>query len=301
MHHLKIVVVLMAYTVALVSALPFLGELDSLLDIWSSFRIQYLALGIFLLALSLFINGSIRVQAVLVLTICVNFYEIDFSYKTPNSISDITIFHANVLSSNRNYELLIQSIQENQPDIIGVQEITESWSVVMDSVFRDYKYREVIPSDDNFGIGIYSKIPFESSSTCIFTLNDMSSIIAKVRVKQQTIELVYTHPVPPISSKFFRHRNEQLNAIAQYVSTKDNIVVFGDLNMSPWSIFFKKFLNNSNLEHYSSNIKYTWPVRLVIMGTPIDHILGSKDLEMRVKKLPSIGSDHFPLLFEIEL
>ena len=76
-------------------------------------------------------------------------------------------------------------------------------------------------------------------------------------------------------------------------------LVAGDLNVTPWSTAFGRMARTGSLADVSlgRGIHPTWFSRFPFMGLPIDHVLvnpGFRAAEVEV--LPSIGSDHFPLL-----
>ncbi|MCB0412362.1 MAG: endonuclease/exonuclease/phosphatase family protein [Bdellovibrionales bacterium] len=76
------------------------------------------------------------------------------------------------------------------------------------------------------------------------------------------------------------------------------LLVCGDFNATPWSVIFKTFLKNSGLS-LSSSTPATWPTYFSFAGIPIDHCLSRGVRITNYRRGSDIGSDHWPLLFEI--
>lgn len=210
----------------------------------------------------------------------------------------ISILHANLLSSNKNKSSIFDLIDKHNPDIIGLQEVSFSWEKEINKKLKHYKYRMIDAKKGNFGIALLAKLPLNNIENKKFTNLDINSIIATVSKNNKTINLCYTHPTPPISKKLFNYRNKQLLQVAQSFSNKKNALVFGDMNITPWSVWFKKFMNVAELNHSTNKILKTWPAK-TILGIPIDHFFHSNDFSVaNVEVLPDIGSDHKPIFIE---
>jgi len=82
-----------------------------------------------------------------------------------------------------------------------------------------------------------------------------------------------------------------------------DLIVIGDLNMSPASKRFNKFLVDTNLYTFISykNFTSTWPTFLPkFLGVEIDHVLFSKHFKVISKKANNNKiSDHRPLIVDL--
>ena len=288
------------YTLLVVSTLPFLGKYDETLDILSSFRTQYTCFTILLFLLISYKKKQTYQILALILCFSINFIESNWTFKPTKIVhSDLKILHSNVFTENLDHGKIITLIQEENPDIIGLQEVNHTWIKHLSENLRQYPYRHLHPQADNFGIALYSKIPFESVRTEYFDISSQPSIVSKIKINGRLVELVYTHLLPPLGKRYFKERNSQLNSIAKYSANKKNLIVFGDFNMSPSSVHFKDFLWKSKLNHSSKNILYTWPAGFTLLATPIDHIFHSQEFLLHCEKLEGVGSDHYPIFAEI--
>lgn len=81
-------------------------------------------------------------------------------------------------------------------------------------------------------------------------------------------------------------------------------VVAEDLNVTPCSPRFERLLRETGLTDTARGrgLQGTWPVGLPWMRIPIDHCLISESFRVVNRKVgPAVGSDHFPLLVDVEL
>jgi endonuclease/exonuclease/phosphatase (EEP) superfamily protein YafD len=117
-----------------------------------------------------------------------------------------------------------------------------------------------------------------------------------------SITFIGTHPPPPKGAVNSRHRNRQLVEMAKFIrSLSGAAVLCGDLNMSPWSVYFRSFLRESGLLDSGKGfgVQPTWPVDWPVMRVPIDHCFVSEGIRVIDRKIgPKVGSDHFPLLVD---
>ena len=86
-------------------------------------------------------------------------------------------------------------------------------------------------------------------------------------------------------------------------NTNQNLIIMGDLNMTPTSKRFTNFLKETNLYTYVSYKQptFTWPAFLPkFSGIQIDHVLFSENLKMTRKKIiEHSNSDHRLLLVDL--
>ena len=221
------------------------------------------------------------------------------------SKSDMKLFLSNVLTSNNGYGSAISLIQNENPDIIVVMEINKVWVNALDVLKRDYRYTALAPRADNFGIGVYSKLPIAMESIKYFGASGVPSIVLSLETDKGTLTLIATHPLPPIGESYFSLRNKQLFHLAQEVEKINGpLILAGDLNTTMWSSHYNQLEENGRLRNvrYGFGINATWPSQFGILGIPIDHILVSKQIGVvNLKVGASVGSDHLPLIVELSI
>jgi len=81
-------------------------------------------------------------------------------------------------------------------------------------------------------------------------------------------------------------------------------MVAGDLNITPFSQIFFKFLQHAQLVDTGRGQGWqpTWFSRMPWFAIPIDHVLCSEKIQVFKRKTgPAMGSDHNPLIVEFNL
>lgn len=215
----------------------------------------------------------------------------------------VTVTVCNVYSNNRNFDLALKDILQEEPDVFVVLEIDSRWAHEIEvATGSDYPHAIVRPNDQgNFGIGLYSRHPIKESA--VFRLNEgIESVEAVVDVEGAAYRIIGTHPLPPTSDSGFRSRNQHLRQLADRVRHPepafDEIptIVVGDLNLTPWSPFFRDFELASGLRRtqHPANMKPTWYVLPFFpLGLSLDHVFISEDLSCWTRHVGGpIGSDH---------
>ncbi len=215
---------------------------------------------------------------------------------------DLRIILANVHTANRNFTDILKWVRTEQPDIFIAQEIDDNWLAQLNMLTDQMPYRLAFPRRDNFGIGLWSRLPFVQDSLVILGSAGVPSILAQIEVDGQKVSLLTMHPLPPVDGKYALLRNEQLQSAAVFLNslTAPKLLV-GDLNVTPFSPYLQRLEQQTDLRQArrGRGLLPTWPTVMPLLMIPIDHYLISPD--MRVVDLrtgPNIGSDHLPLLLE---
>ncbi|SMF03940.1 Uncharacterized conserved protein YafD, endonuclease/exonuclease/phosphatase (EEP) superfamily [Alteromonadaceae bacterium Bs31] len=228
-----------------------------------------------------------------------------FGSKETASKEDIKIFLSNVLTNNSDHGRLVSLIQNVSPDIIVVMEINNSWVNALNVLENEYSYSKLAPREDNFGIGVYSKLPIIMGSVKYFGSSGVPSIVLSLEAAKGTLTLVATHPVPPIGDDYFKSRNKQLSHVAKEAEKISGpFILAGDLNTTMWSSHYSQLEKNGKLRNVRRGfgINATWPSGLGILGIPIDHVLISDEIRVvDVRVGASVGSDHLPLIIELSI
>lgn len=112
---------------------------------------------------------------------------------------------------------------------------------------------------------------------------------------------------PRPGSEFGDRRDQLLGFAAERARQaglrRQQAIVAGDLNVTPWSPAFG-YLTNTGLRDTAlgQGWRPTWPAALGIAGIPIDHVLASPRLEVRdYRLLDAMGSDHRPVAVSLVL
>ena len=294
-----------AFLTALFSIATAFDHLHRLLEMFSHFRLQYLAVSILLfIGLAAFRR---RGMATLMLGVTlINAVYVAPWYWPPaetGETSSLVLLHANILASNEETARLLAHIEREQPDIVLLQELTGRHLPLLETLATSYPHKLLQPQDDPFGIGAWSKHPFVTADIIPTPPRDNPSLRIVIDYDGESVTVFSTHPVPPIGPGHYNDRNTQLAHIAELVlDTRGSKVVIGDLNITPWSVHYRDFEAETGLVNAQRGhgIKPSWPLFLPIAMIPIDHALVSDDLVAAdTRTLSSVGSDHLPLLVRI--
>ncbi|EMI19506.1 endonuclease/exonuclease/phosphatase [Rhodopirellula maiorica SM1] len=118
------------------------------------------------------------------------------------------------------------------------------------------------------------------------------------------IQLIATHPLPPMQKSTWQDRNRAFAGLAEQVQQQGSqrSIVAGDLNCTPWSYWFRRLREQSGLRESAlgHGLHSTWnPTSLPLPGLMIDHVLiGSRINVARHFVGPDIGSDHRPVIVD---
>jgi endonuclease/exonuclease/phosphatase (EEP) superfamily protein YafD len=200
---------------------------------------------------------------------------------------------------NKNHSAVLSLIDDTAPDIIGFSEVTASWLSVLQDKLKSYHYQIAQPLYG--GIAVFSRIPFETAEVRYSGPRHRPRIVARLRLKNQNITLIFSHPLIPIHT--FALRNAEFTEITTEARTaKEPVLLAGDLNCTPWSVYFDKLKREGNLIDSEQGFgpQPSWNVITPLL--PIDHLLTSSDFVTTKRRIcPPIGSDHFAVYAEVRL
>ncbi|XOF34660.1 MAG: endonuclease/exonuclease/phosphatase family protein [Candidatus Electrothrix sp. YB6] len=286
----------------------FFGYFFWLADLFAHFRVQYL-LGLTLLSLLLLLAGRRKTVGIFLVFAAVNLALLLPLYLggqsgTAHEGQDGPGFRVMLLNVNKtdgNPQRVSRLIRETAPDIIVLEEISRQWQTDLARLSRSFPHAVVRPREDNFGIGLFSTFPLVKHSIISPGRAALPTILAVVRIEQRDVQLIATHPMPPLGPELSRLRNEQLDQLPQYVGSSLPVILLGDLNTSPWSPHFKRLLQRTRLRNSMPGfgVQATWPDSNPFLRIPLDHVLHSDHIVVRNREVgPDAGSDHLPVIVD---
>lgn len=282
-----------------------LGRWHFALDLASHFRVQAMAALLVAAPLLLVLRSrkwaavSFTAGCFLLVSLC--------SYWWPAAASTSTgtyrLMTMNVRTDNPLHDQAIKAILAHDPDFIVLQETDAAWIASLDEALAAaWPHRQRVPRSDNFGIALYSKLPWSSCELVEFTDQlPTPALDARFELADgQRLRLIGTHPLPPMNARLWESRNAAFAGLARAVAQAEpeRTIVAGDLNCSPWSPWFGKLLRESGLRDSAAGrgLGSTWyplPWALPLCGLPIDHVLVGDEIGVTGRAIgPDIGSDH---------
>jgi endonuclease/exonuclease/phosphatase (EEP) superfamily protein YafD len=299
---------LAAGCVAAATLAGFLADLWWVFDLTSHFRVQYLVASavLFIAALAL---RRFAIGLVAATLLIVNLYLVTPLYYpralTTEQPADIRLMMLNVHSSNRQFARVRALIEEESPDVLLVLEFNEQWRVGLEEIEAKYPFSERAPRAHNFGIAIYSRLPFEQVSVIEISQQQLPAITASIQCEGRRLTFFGVHVLPPVSRTASAHRNQQFHDVASLVRLVPGpVVVAGDLNCTTWSPFFGRLVSGAGLvdSRRGRGLQATWPTFMPWLMIPIDHCLVSPDLEVVGRHVtPAFGSDHLGIVIDLRV
>jgi endonuclease/exonuclease/phosphatase (EEP) superfamily protein YafD len=210
---------------------------------------------------------------------------------------------ANVHTSNRDAGPFLEFIGSVRPDVILAMEVDDRWQRALEQLLGDYPFSVIRPRPDNFGIALLSRHPIISQRVESLDDSGVPTIIASIDCEGRPLNVVGTHPLPPVGARRTELRNQHLEALGELVAEFSGpVVVLGDLNTTSWSPRFHELLQQSGLRdsRQGFGVQPTWPTAPWVLRIPIDHALISRDLFVKQRFVGrDIGSDHLPIVITI--
>ncbi len=296
------------WMVVVASLLGFWGRHSRWLDHFASFRVQYflLSLGLSLWFLGQYLYQKKRRDAFQLLlalfSLGLNGWFVipwlDYSKANISTTADFRIYHANILYKNKDYAFITNRIVSNKPLFISINEATPAFIQHLDSTLgKQYPYGFDVLAKANTRVVIRSQVPVLLDTAVAFKTKGMMRLTTQVQGKPLTI--IACHAYNPLWKEDFLIRNRQLKQMAEIIKREKNpTVIIGDLNLTPWSVFYESFISETGLKNSRQGfgVQPTWPTSFLPLRIPIDHCLTNSLLETTSFKIEKpTKSDHLPL------
>ncbi|MEQ9266917.1 MAG: endonuclease/exonuclease/phosphatase family protein [Balneolaceae bacterium] len=284
----------------------FLGKLHWFLDVFSHFRVYYIIYFVFVSLLAVAskkwkeVAVSVFIASVLVIPL-MKFY-LPAAIET-NSKTGLKVAALNLLSSNQEYNRVIDYLDEEKFDIIFFLELNSEWDKSLMRIDEEYPYKLMIPRSDNFGIGLISKVPLVDVQNIGFSNTGIPSILVSLLHDDKELKIIGTHPLPPVGEQYFSSRNAQFEALNDFIKNQESeVLLIGDLNSTVFSPNFKILTKDIGL--IDSRLGYglftSWNAQWSLISVAIDHAFVTNGIEVINRGVgKEIGSDHLPITIEI--
>jgi endonuclease/exonuclease/phosphatase (EEP) superfamily protein YafD len=214
----------------------------------------------------------------------------------------LSIITSNVLTTNRNAEALIKLVHQHQPDILVTLESDQWWQDQLTVLESEMPYSVKCPLDNFYGMHLYSRLPIHDEEISFLVETDVPSIHVSIELRTgDRVRAHFLHPAPPSPTENTEsaERDAELIIVARSVAEgKQPVIVTGDLNDVAWSATTHLFRKISGLldPRIGRGMFNTFHAGYPFLRWPLDHIFHSDHFTLcSIQRLPTIGSDHFPL------
>jgi len=290
-------------SVAVFAALPTYLALGARLwwvfDLATHFCVFYVV-ALLPTAIALLVFKRWRLLALVTVALAINISllaPLYFRDSFPTGNPSLRVVSLNVLFENSHHDRVLDFIRQESPDLVLLLEVDSSWQPALETLESQFSHSLFETSKGSFGIALFSQLPLENLQRIEIGSTGIPSITATVRLAGTPVQIVGTHFMSPMSNRRSRLRNEQLISTAHEMAQISRpSLLLGDLNITPWSPFFRDLLKLGKLHNSQTGfgIQPSWMASL-----PIDHLLHSDEIVILDRRIgPYVGSDHRPLIVE---
>ncbi|SDP02623.1 endonuclease/exonuclease/phosphatase family protein [Phyllobacterium sp. OV277] len=217
----------------------------------------------------------------------------------PSGRPEYKLLQLNLRFDNVEQTDVIRLIAQQAPDVITLQEVSDSWRPKFAAIEARYPYNIYCPSTKRIGgVAILSRRPFALGTTPQCIGNALAGM-ARIDFGGRSALIAALHlewPWPFTQA-------ENVEELRPYFERLQGpMIVAGDFNAVPWSQTVRQITEASKTRSVDG-LRPSWLVNGTLakaarwIGMPLDHILVSDRISgMRVETLRPVGSDHLPLL-----
>jgi endonuclease/exonuclease/phosphatase (EEP) superfamily protein YafD len=218
----------------------------------------------------------------------------------------IRLLVSNVFMDNEESGKVLSLIDQYRPDVVLLLETNQRWQDELTPLEASYPHRLLHPLENTYGLLLYSKLPMTHHELRHLIQDDIPSVYVQFKLPSGIpIHFYGVHPMPPSPTEHYRstERDAELVLVGREARKQSEpVVVAGDLNDVAWSHTTRLFQRISGLfdPRIGRGLFNTFHAKYPLLRWPLDHVFVSCHFQLqRIKRLPSVGSDHFPMFIEL--
>jgi len=220
----------------------------------------------------------------------------------------IRLLASNVLTTNRNADLLIAQVRTQQPDVLIAVETDAWWESRLDTLRDVLPHAVRCPLDNLYGMHVYSRLPLHDTEIRYLVQDDIPSVHATLELdggRRIVLHALHPRPPSPTEADSSAERDAELVVVGRAAEAATlPVIVAGDLNDVAWSRTTRLFRKLSGLldPRIGRGMYNTFHAKLPGLRWPLDHLFHSHHFTLvHMQRLGDVGSDHFPILVELAL
>jgi endonuclease/exonuclease/phosphatase (EEP) superfamily protein YafD len=214
---------------------------------------------------------------------------------------------SNVLIENTQYDRWLSVVTAPDPDLILAVEVDAKWEHALRGLERSHPHVLRQPLDNAYGMALFSRLPLHGGRVEYLIEPGIPSIHVEVELLEGTrfaLHGVHPRPPEPKNDQDSRSRDAELMKLGKRIAARRAMptVVAGDLNDVAWSYTTHLFLRESRLldPRLGRGLFNTFNANSRLFRFPLDHVFHSSHFKLvALRRLPHVGSDHFPVLIEL--
>lgn len=221
----------------------------------------------------------------------------------------IVLMMTNVLQDNRQFDRLVARIEAEDPDVVIAVEVDDGWMRALEPLTDRYPYVVRKPLNNTYGMVLFSRFELIDPRIEFLVENDVPSIHTRVRIRsgvEMNLHALHPRPPEPIHDQSSAERDAELVLVGRRVAGEQDdapTIVAGDLNDVAWSSTSQLFVRISGLldPRVGRGFYNSYNARNPLFRYPLDHVFHSTHFKLvDLRRLPDVGSDHFPILIELQ-
>jgi endonuclease/exonuclease/phosphatase (EEP) superfamily protein YafD len=283
-----------------------LGTHSWLLDLFANFIAQYLAL-FAVCAVVLAVVRWRKTAIVALLGVALTTAMMGPYFKSSSGLKasqpTFRLVTFNAWFRNENLGPLVKFLRATDADVVILQEVDVASIEGLAKQLTALPHHTVTPFVRH-GVAVFSRWPLQTEHLQLpgsVTRISRSS----VRWRDATLTVFGAHLSWPLSKAKAAARAAELHALAERARRESApVLLAGDFNLTPWSRYFERFVAQSGLKDCAlgQGVPGSWPAQAMPARIRIDHCFASDHWQVhRVVVGPSLGSDHLPIIADLEL
>jgi endonuclease/exonuclease/phosphatase (EEP) superfamily protein YafD len=286
--------------------LGMLGQLSWLLDLFSHFRLHYIA-ALALCAVALLLMRQWQSAALAItagVMACLPAFDYLSSPPAPSQAPTLKAISLNLWFRNDDLRAAVDYLETSGADVLVLQEISERRARTIAPLLKSYPHAYLKGAERSDTV-LFSKWPFLSVVTEPLAEHGVSAIRSIIDWRGRPITLIAAHLHWPIGPRSSVRRNAELAGLSRLAQPlEEPLVMVGDFNITPWSPHFRTLTDTFGLDDCALGHGFnpTWPSYILPAGIRIDHCFATTHWKtVSVWTGPHVGSDHRPMGVELQL
>jgi endonuclease/exonuclease/phosphatase (EEP) superfamily protein YafD len=205
--------------------------------------------------------------------------------------------------------LVIEALREVKPDVLVIQEYTQSWQRRLAArVAEQLPHRVERPRTDNFGMAVFSGMPWSRLDQFEFPTSRTPQFRMELPLGGTSVALYAVHLLPPTHGLYVAHRSECAALLRRLGGEGRHAMAIGDFNFVDHGAMGRSLHDLGFLDAHGlagGGRGATWPRNdwlRFLPGIRIDHVyLGSGLTSTEAWVDRPTGSDHLPIGCEVTL
>jgi endonuclease/exonuclease/phosphatase (EEP) superfamily protein YafD len=238
------------------------------------------------------------------------------SIQAAHSGQFLKVAHVTLDHAQQSPQPVIDYLENLQADVVSILEVTPTSLPQLQAGLTHYQPVAASPHPDSQGtawfIAKHPRVPLHPSQHRVIHLpqdSDRPILETTLMVGDRPITFLCFHAIRPSDGERLAYQVQEFHALSHWSQTalaqKQNLVVMGDFNDTPWSVRFWQLRLESGLHLAKPGLGVypTWHTSLPrFLQIPIDHCLLSPNLAAHSYNVGQpINSDHAPIVVDLSL